>query len=124
MITMTLGKKVMVCRRDLGLTQAELAERANISRSHVANIENERVTNVGVDVINDLARALDTNPQFLMGISDNPLPPYTEGLVVAEEQVIYNVEDPAIRDLLSMIEQMDAKQRRQLVEIARIIHHT
>lgn len=117
------------------MTQAQLGELAGISRSHVANIENERVTNVGVDVINALAAALRVSPQYLLGLTDDPLydvkedegegsPSFRGQFVLlkpGKREEGGAATDPDLLELLDLVAQMTPDQKRQLVDVARIL---
>lgn len=59
------GKRVRELRTELGLSQEELAERANLHRNYIGGIERgER--NVGLINIVGLARALQVRPMKLL----------------------------------------------------------
>ena len=60
-------------RTEAGLTQAELAERAGVSRKTVNTVENGVFT-PSVLVALSLARALDTTVEALFGLADERRP--------------------------------------------------
>jgi putative transcriptional regulator len=70
MDTKTLGNRILLARRDLGLKQEELASRAGVSRAYITNIEQGRAKNVGIDVIFAIARELGVTVPYLLGLSD------------------------------------------------------
>lgn len=73
-----LGRQVLRRRKESGLTQGELAQRAGISRNYVSLIERGEASNVSVNVLHDLATALETSPAELSGLSgwtDTLIPP-------------------------------------------------
>jgi transcriptional regulator with XRE-family HTH domain len=70
MDTKTLGNRILLSRRDLGLKQEELASRAGVSRAYITNIEQGRAKNVGIDVIFAIARELGVTVPYLLGLSD------------------------------------------------------
>ena len=53
----TFGQAVRQCREQLGLSQEEFAEQAEIHRTYVSSIELGKVS-VGIEVANQLAAAL------------------------------------------------------------------
>ena len=61
-----LRLRVKELREALGLTQAELAERAKVRRATVNRIENAHVTAIDMDVLERLAEALGVEPGFLI----------------------------------------------------------
>ena len=64
---MSIGSRIRKRRKELGLTQTELANRLKTTKQTIYKYENEIVTNLPSDRIEQLAKALDTTPQFLMG---------------------------------------------------------
>ena len=58
--------RVRELREALGLTQAELAERAGVRRATVNRIENARVTAIDLEVLEKLADALGVEPGFII----------------------------------------------------------
>lgn len=65
---MLIGKRIKELREQLGLTQEELAERVNISRSALANYESGLREPKG-DILIRFAEALDTTTDHLLGKS-------------------------------------------------------
>lgn len=64
-----LGLNVAYYRKLKKMTQLDLAERVNISRTHVSRIE-MCVCAVSLDVIFDIAEALDIPPYKLLEFRD------------------------------------------------------
>lgn len=72
--------RVRELREALGMTQAELAERAGVRRATVNRIENARVTAIDLEVLEKIADALGVEPGFIIvrapgGTSTRPQPP-------------------------------------------------
>ena len=63
---MPLVLRVRELREALGLTQAELAERAGVRRATVNRIENAHVTAIDLEVLEKLGDALRVEPGFLI----------------------------------------------------------
>lgn len=63
---MSVGKNIKTFRKKAGMTQVKLAEKANISRSYLADIENDRY-NVSLDVLTKIAKALNISTSVLLG---------------------------------------------------------
>ena len=57
----SLGLNIASYRKDRGLSQSELAERVNISRTHMSRIETADCA-VSLDVVFDLCDALEIKP--------------------------------------------------------------
>ncbi len=114
-----LGNRVLLARRDLQMKQSELARRVGVSRPFISDIERGKTTNVGVETVIALAGALGVRPEYLLGFSDVVVEEEEE-LSLGEARPPYNL-DPTTQELFSLIEGMDTGQRRQMVDVARII---
>lgn len=57
----SLGLNITYYRKDRGLSQSELAERVNISRTHMSRIETADCA-VSLDVVFDICDALEIKP--------------------------------------------------------------
>ncbi|MBQ5994937.1 MAG: helix-turn-helix transcriptional regulator [Clostridia bacterium] len=64
----TLGLKIAYYRKLRGLSQNELAEKVNISRTHMSRIETSECA-VSLDVIFDICDVLDVTPDKLFDFS-------------------------------------------------------
>ena len=62
-----LSRRVSSRRKDMGLSQEALAQRAGISRNYISLIERGEARNVSMNVVGQLAIALETTPARLMG---------------------------------------------------------
>ncbi len=68
----TLGDRVVERRRELGLSQEQLGERAGLHRTYIGAVE-RGTTNLGVANLGYLAHALDTDAGGLLeGLSLDP----------------------------------------------------
>lgn len=68
-----LAQRLLLSRRDLEWDQQDLADKSEISRTYISQIERGKKTNVGIEVIFSLAEALGVTVPYLLGISDDPL---------------------------------------------------
>lgn len=67
---MSIGKRIKDLRKLNKLTQVELAKKANISRSYLADIENDRY-NASVDTLKAIANNLNVNLSDILEESNN-----------------------------------------------------
>lgn len=65
----TLGERIKYYRKEKGFTQKELAEKTNLSRSHIASIEGNQYT-PSLSTLNEIAAALTIDVSILL--SDKP----------------------------------------------------
>lgn len=61
-----IGLNISLQRKLKGITQAQLAEMVNISRTHMSNIEAPKVkTALSIELLLDIANALEIEPALL-----------------------------------------------------------
>lgn len=66
-----IGLNIAYYRKLHGMTQLQLAEAVNISRTHLSNIEAPNVqTSVSLDTLFDIAEALNVNITSLLTFKD------------------------------------------------------
>lgn len=61
----TVGKRIRQKRKELGLSQEELAERMNVTAALISNYENDKV-DIKTSVMRELAGILGTSVAYLM----------------------------------------------------------
>lgn len=64
---MTVGNRIKNRRKDLQMSVDELANKLNKNRATIYRYEKGEIENLPLDVLEPLAKALDTTPQYLMG---------------------------------------------------------
>ena len=64
-ILAVLGRNIKYYRSKLGMTQEELAQKADINRSYLAGLERGR-RNTTIKTLEALAKALDVSPMDLL----------------------------------------------------------
>lgn len=64
---MDVGKRIKERRKELNISVDELAKRLNKNRTTVYRYEKGDIENLPIDVLDPLAKALDTTPAYLMG---------------------------------------------------------
>lgn len=68
-----LGIAIGTYRRLLGMSQEQLAEKANISRTHLSTIEAPKmVTPFSLEIFFNIADALGMEPSELLALADHP----------------------------------------------------
>ena len=67
---MHLGDRIKKLREERGLTQTELASRADISQPIISRLEGKVRDNVNADVLKALAKALGCTTDYLVGMHE------------------------------------------------------
>lgn len=65
--TTSKGERIKSLREAKELSQAELAKLLNTKRQTISKYENGIVTNIPSDRIEEMARILDTTPEYILG---------------------------------------------------------
>ena len=99
---MNLSEKIRYLRIQKGMTQAELAEKLNTTKQTIGKYENQVVTNLPLNRIQELADALDTAPAYLMGWGE-------------EKPADASSADELDLAILSLVKQLPAEQKRFLL---------
>lgn len=64
---MSKGDRIKNLRKAKGITQIEFAKQLNTTKQTISKYEKGIVTNIPSDRIEDMARILDTTPEYILG---------------------------------------------------------
>lgn len=64
---MNIGQRIKERRKELKISADELAKRLGKDRSTIYRYEKGDIENLPLDILEPIAKALDTTPQYLMG---------------------------------------------------------
>lgn len=117
----TTGKRIKRLRLDYSWNQVDLALRLQelgfeVGDSHISRIE-KSTRNPSPELLSGLAKALGTTTDYLLLLTDNPLPS-DDHLSISEEDVPYGVEDPLVRSLLDAVGRLSRSDQAMLLGIA------
>ena len=88
--TTSKGERIKSLREAKELSQAELAKLLNTKRQTISKYENGIVTNIPSDRIEEMARILDTTPEYILGweMPGNEEPATNDGLSDSTRELI------------------------------------
>lgn len=101
---MTIGDKIRLHRKALGLTQTELGEKLGVKTNAVSKWECGRVDDIPTSKIKAMAKLFDVQPSYL--IDEKHPAPTNEGELNAED-----------KRLLMMIHNLSPEDRERIVAI-------
>ena len=101
---MTIGDKIRLHRKALGLTQTELGEKLGVKTNAVSKWECGRVDDIPTSKIKAMAKLFDVQPSYL--IDEKQPAPTNEGELNAED-----------KRLLTMIHNLSLEDRERIVAI-------
>jgi transcriptional regulator with XRE-family HTH domain len=67
-----IGNRIKERRKELNMSVEELAKRLNKNRTTVYRYEKGDIENLPIDILDPLAKALETTPAYLMGWDSKP----------------------------------------------------
>ncbi len=111
---MTFGQRLKELRRERGLTQRQLAEKAGVDFTYLSKIENDRLEHTpSIKALRDLACALDMDELELMQAA-NKVPPAFQAIAGNPDALRFfrrasaTIKGPeGWRDLLAYLEQRE-----------------
>ncbi|MBE6811359.1 MAG: helix-turn-helix transcriptional regulator [Ruminococcaceae bacterium] len=106
----TLGKRIHDARKSKKMSQFELAEKVDISISHLSSIENGR-TSFGVEIFMKIVEALDISSDELLLIKT---PAVKDMLNTEFEEIISDCSPAEVISILKM-----AKEMREAIRTAK-----
>ena len=65
---LSIGQRIQIERKRVGITQAETATKLSIGRAQLANIEGDR-SNPSIETLVKLAQVLGVKTDYLLGLS-------------------------------------------------------
>lgn len=120
----TIGERIKRYRKERGFTQKELAEKTNLSRSHIASIERNQYT-PSIATLTEIANALSINSSILISPEEAKEKPIIE-LSPKDKIEIDEYLDKFENELLSQSglmfngEPMTQESREKLISAMRI----
>ena len=106
---LNIGPKIRSRRKQLKLTQEELAERSNLSITFISQIETEQRDNITVRRLNDIALALDLSLTELINFK-------LDGMTQIKHEMSNYQTDylPQTVQLVNKLLQMDGKRAEEI----------
>lgn len=103
---MTIGERIKNKRKELGMTQEQLALKAETTKQTIYKYENEIVTNIPLDRLELLAKGLGVSSAWLMGWKSK------------KEQPVHNGElSESDKKLLELFHKVPLDKRDALIQM-------
>lgn len=107
---MTIGDRIKLRRKELGMSADKLGEVIGKNRATVFRYENGDIERMPIDVIEPIAEALLTTPAFLMGWEDDDEKTATDngsGLSEAKQQLLALAESCSDEEATRLLQMME-----------------
>ncbi len=118
------GKRIKARRKELGMTQEELGEKAGVTKATINKYETGIVQNLKRSTIEDMAKALNVSPSYIMGWTDNIAEVHTNNGVIGQNSgtiTVNNAERTLSKEeleLLRIYNKIGVRGRIRLIETA------
>ena len=106
---MTIADRIRNRRLELGLSVDDLAKVLNKNRATVYRYESNYIKSYSPDVLDALAKALQTTPAYFYGYDET------------EPEDNPSETDPEIHIVSGMMESMTKEQKQQVIDLIRIL---
>lgn len=116
---MNVGQIIKDRRKELDLTQDEVAAKVGVSGATVARWESGEIRNMRRDRIYKLSQILQLSPAEIMGFTETELRSFEEGDLLA-----YSSTDAGAVELLELYRKMERTDRNRILEFARALSVT
>ena len=116
---MTVGQRIKLRRKQLGISVDELAEKLGKNRATIYRYESEAIKKMPLDILEPIAQALDTTPGALMGWQS-----YEENDVYDVKALFAamdSVEETFISELLSNFLEATEVGQQMIIDYAKFI---
>lgn len=111
---MTIGKRIKDRRTQLGMSADELGKRLGKDRSTIYRYEKGDIENLPLDILEPIAAALGTTPQYLMGwekvqqkndtLSDIVIRMQTDAEFAAAVESLYKLDKKKLSGILTLLD--------------------
>lgn len=90
---MDLGIKIKQLRKTKGITQKQLAEQLHMSKRNIEKYESNEITNININVLQDIADALDVTLLSLLVEDPSDILSVIKEYYNLEDKPYYNLEN-------------------------------
>lgn len=112
---MNIGQRIKERRKELNLSVDDVAKKLNKNRATVYRYESNEIENLPINILDPLAKALNTTPAYLMGWkseSTNVERGYSKNILSQEEAT-----------LLENYNKLDNEDRNKVVDYTKLLHN-
>lgn len=100
-----IGKNIHKIRKKKGLTLSELADKANISKSYLSNIERELNDNPSIQVVEKVSKVLGVDVKTLLDSKlENQISPENDYTLLVKELIESGVNIETLHEYKSVFE--------------------
>ena len=106
---MTTGGRIKEVRNKLGISQVDFADKINVSKQTLYKYENNIITNIPSDKIEAAAQLANVSPAYLMGWTNEQVPPAT---VISSQ---FSKQEEQKEELVTVYEQLTSTNQDKVI---------
>lgn len=110
---MTVGERLKQLREKSGMSQVDFAAKLNVSKQNLYKYENDIITNIPSDKIEDAAKLLHVSPAYIMG--------WTQGKTLPSENKNFNDKPTTDADLAIIQRERNKMSDREKTKLMNIL---
>ena len=115
---MDIGQRIKERRKELGLSAEQVAELMGVSPATVYRYESNYISNMGVDKITPIAKALNTTEAYLLGWTDDvDTSSKQEGAHRRIAAYVKALTNLSVKSLFDTISELDDKQAMRVYDL-------
>lgn len=118
---MTLGDRIHYLRTSSGMTLQELSNKIGVGYSTIGKWERGYIKSLRTDKLENLAKALNTTVDYLMGLTDNSVNVGTNNGVIGSNSGGVHIESSVSKEeeeLLRIFKSLNVRRRSKLLSLA------
>ncbi|MCY9350692.1 helix-turn-helix transcriptional regulator [Bacillus licheniformis] len=108
-----LGKKIATLRKEMGLSQYELADRLGFSRGKLANYE-QGTREPDYETLKKIADFFEVTTDYLLDRSKNPS-------IVKDKETSYNIDDPDLQIAFKEASDFSEEAKQQAIDFIKFL---
>ena len=117
---MTVGQRIKQRRKELKISADELGKRLGKDRSTVFRYENGSIEKLPIDILEPIAKVLQTTPEYLMGWEEK-IEKEPEKMAQLHFEILV---DEDISDLFEEFKTLDGKERQLVKDLVHSLAKT
>lgn len=114
-----IGQRIANSRIDQGLTMDDIAQRVGVAKSTIQRYEKGTIKKLKLPVIESIAYALNVNPNWLIGNTDNPTPISIANSTEKEQPAIFSELSEGEKLVLQLFRQIPEDKQAAAIELLR-----
>lgn len=109
---MSVGQRIKERRKELGLSADDLGKKIGKNRATVFRYENGDIENLPLDILEPIAEALRSTPQYLMGWEE-----VEKKNDILSDIILKMTEDDELLSMVEVLSKLDFTQRQAVKSV-------